>query len=520
MIVQSEATRGRRARLRRRRPRAVAQEVVGDPADPGRRGDRLCRRQPGHAQVQVGSAHPDRRPRERLPASGGREAGATATARSIQETVTSQVQLVLSRDLARQVIKDLKLGELPEFDPVLRGISPLRHVLTLVGLAKDPLTMTPEERVLEAYNERLTAYSGRQVAGHRRRVPVGRSGARRTRRQRGGGGLSRAPADGKAGPDPRREPVARRRDRRAAQARSPRPKPRSRSSAPRSNLFVGTNNTSLSNQQLGELNSQIGVARSQKADAESKAKAIREMLKSGQPIESADIINSELIRRLSEQRVTLRAQLAEQSSTLLDNHPRIKELKAQIADLDRQIRGEAERLVALARERRPHRRRAARVAQPASTSSSARRPPPTGRTWSCARSSAKPRRSATCSNPISPSIARRRRATASARCRRCAHHLARRGVQYAVFPQEAADRADRDAGDAVDRDRLRHHRRAAGRQCLSVRRLCGIGRAGRGRRSGTLPSQAVSAAIPRLAGTRWLKAEAAQEHFAVPEDDA
>ena len=32
------------------------------------------------------------------------------------------------------------------------------------------------------------------------------------------------------------------------------------------------------------------------------------------------------------------AQLAEQSSTLLDNHPRIKELRAQIADLDGQIR--------------------------------------------------------------------------------------------------------------------------------------------------------------------------------------
>ena len=81
---------------------------------------------------------------------------------------------------------------------------------------------------------------------------------------------------------------------------------------------------------------------SQKADAEAKAKMIREMLRSGQPIESSDILNSELIRRLAEQRVTLRAQLAEQSATLLDNHPRIIELKAQIADLNNQIRAEAE----------------------------------------------------------------------------------------------------------------------------------------------------------------------------------
>jgi Mrp family chromosome partitioning ATPase len=51
-----------------------------------------------------------------------------------------------------------------------------------------------------------------------------------------------------------------------------------------------------------------------------------------------------LIRRLSEQRVTLRGQLAEQSSTLLDGHPRIKELKAQLADLDRQLREEASKI--------------------------------------------------------------------------------------------------------------------------------------------------------------------------------
>ena len=112
----------------------------------------------------------------------------------------------------------------------------------------------------------------------------------------------------------------------------------------KTNLFIGTNNTSLSNQTLGESNRDLAAARSQKAELESKARVIRDMLKRGGALESADVVNSELIRRLNEQRVTLRAQLAEQSSTLLDNHPRIKELKAQINDLDRQIRDEAQRL--------------------------------------------------------------------------------------------------------------------------------------------------------------------------------
>jgi Mrp family chromosome partitioning ATPase len=92
---------------------------------------------------------------------------------------------------------------------------------------------------------------------------------------------------------------------------------------------------------MGELNTQLNNARALKSDAESKARLIREMLQSGRPIEASEVLNSELIRRLSEQRVTLRGQLAEQSSTLLDGHPRIKELKAQLADLDRQLREEA-----------------------------------------------------------------------------------------------------------------------------------------------------------------------------------
>ena len=111
------------------------------------------------------------------------------------------------------------------------------------------------------------------------------------------------------------------------------------------NLLVGTNNTTLSSQQLGELNSQVVSARGQKADSETRAKIIRDMLRKGESIEASDIVNSELVRRLSEQRGTLRAQLAEQSSQLLDGHPRIKELKAQIGDLDKQIRAEAEKLV-------------------------------------------------------------------------------------------------------------------------------------------------------------------------------
>ena len=75
-----------------------------------------------------------------------------------QEAVTSQVQLILSRDLAREVIRKLRLGERPEFDPVLAGPSLLRTLLSLTGFIRDPMEMTPEERVFKSYFDRLSAF--------------------------------------------------------------------------------------------------------------------------------------------------------------------------------------------------------------------------------------------------------------------------------------------------------------------------------------------------------------------------
>ena len=259
------------------------------------------------------------------------------------EAVTSQVQLLLSRDLARQIIKKNKLAELPEFDPVLRGISPVKSLLALFGIGRDPFSLTPEERVLDAYFDRFTAYAvdksrvvviefQSQDPDLAARIANSIADGYLVMQQNARQEQAKAASQWLSGEiDSLRKKVA--------DAESRVEDFRSKSS-----LFVGTNNTTLSNQQMGELNTQLNNARALKSDAESKARMIREMLQSGKPIESSEIFNSELFRRLSEQRVTLRAQLAEQSSTLLDGHPRIKELRAQLADLDGQIRDEASKI--------------------------------------------------------------------------------------------------------------------------------------------------------------------------------
>jgi len=260
------------------------------------------------------------------------------------EAVQSQVQIFQSRDLARKVARDLKLAEDKEFNSESAVHQIMSAFVSLVGFTREPSRKTVEERVLERYYERLTAYQvekSRVVAvdfqsenpelAARAANAIGaeflamQQQAKREAMKQAGLWLATEIEQLRA---------------RVAEAEAKVEEFRTRS-----NLYVGNNNNQLGTQSLGELNTQLVNARGQKADFEARARFIRDLLKSGKPIEAADITNSELIRRLAEQRVALRAQLAEQSSTLLPLHPRIKELNAQLGDLDIQIRVEAEKLV-------------------------------------------------------------------------------------------------------------------------------------------------------------------------------
>ena len=259
-----------------------------------------------------------------------------------EQAVQSQVQLVQSRDLARKVVRDLKLAERPEFEPAV-GWSLFYGPLSFVGLSRDLSRMSAEERVLERYYERLNIY------------PIDKSRVIVIEFQSQDPDLAAAVANKIADEYLALQQQAKREAMRQAgqwlaseidrlRSKVAEAEARVEEFRARSNLYLGPNNNTLNAQGLGEFNSALVLARSQKADLESKARTIRELLHSGRVVDATDVTSSELIRRLNEQRVTLRAQLAEQSSTLGPRHPRIKELKAQIADIEAQIRLEAEKL--------------------------------------------------------------------------------------------------------------------------------------------------------------------------------
>jgi uncharacterized protein involved in exopolysaccharide biosynthesis len=261
-----------------------------------------------------------------------------------EQAVASQVQVAMSRDLAREAVRRLNLVGNPEFDPLVHGIGPVRRLLILLGLASNPYDYPPEERVLEQFQERLLVYG----VGRSRVLAIEFRSRDPELAARGANLVADLYLDQQeaAKKDTARSastwlgPAIDQLRARVAQAEA-----KVEAFRARTGLLVGGANVTITAQQLSDLNAQLAQARSAQADAQAKARLIRDIIRSGRTAEIPDVANNELIRRLTEQSINLRAQLALETRTLLPQHPRIKELNAQLADLEMQIRAAAERTV-------------------------------------------------------------------------------------------------------------------------------------------------------------------------------
>jgi succinoglycan biosynthesis transport protein ExoP len=73
--------------------------------------------------------------------------------------VTSQVQVMRSRDVAEQVIDRLGLRDDPRFDSALEGMSPVQSVMVLLGLSDDPMLLSADERVYQEFDSGLSVFN-------------------------------------------------------------------------------------------------------------------------------------------------------------------------------------------------------------------------------------------------------------------------------------------------------------------------------------------------------------------------
>jgi polysaccharide biosynthesis transport protein len=259
------------------------------------------------------------------------------------EAVQSQIQLLTSRDLARRVVKTLDLQGNDEFDPLAKGMGATARVLVMLGLARDPTQSTPEDRILETFGDKLNVLSPTKT----RVLSIEFTSRNPDLAAKGANAVAEAYLEFQQ--DAKRERARGAANSLAAlvaqlRARVAEADADAERFRVKAGLLVGSNNTTINAQRLSDLNTQLSLSRSAQADAQAKARLLRDMLRRNRIGDIPDVANNEVIRRLQEQRVTLRAQLALESRTLLPGHPRIKELQAQLQDLDTQGRAVAERV--------------------------------------------------------------------------------------------------------------------------------------------------------------------------------
>jgi Mrp family chromosome partitioning ATPase len=67
-----------------------------------------------------------------------------------------EARLIASREFGRRAIKALDIDARPEFDPAAIGAGPVGAALVFLGLAPDPARISRDERILRAYEDRLS----------------------------------------------------------------------------------------------------------------------------------------------------------------------------------------------------------------------------------------------------------------------------------------------------------------------------------------------------------------------------
>lgn len=272
------------------------------------------------------------------------ETGEASNAVLDEVGVTSQVEVISSTDILKQVAKQLDLASRREFDEAASP-SLADWLLVIAGLKADPSEIPPEERVLKAFREKLNVYrveNSRVIVidfsseDPKLAAAVPNAIAKTYLKVQRDAKLA-SNSDATDWLEPEIADLSKRVKEAEARVADFRAK---------SDLLIGQNNQVLATQQLSEIATELSRVRAARAEADAKAESVRAVLKSGAGLDTLpDVLSSTLIQRLRERSAQLKADIADLSTTLLDNHPRIRGLRSQLADLERQIRQEAENVL-------------------------------------------------------------------------------------------------------------------------------------------------------------------------------
>ncbi|MGI9414288.1 MAG: GumC family protein, partial [Hyphomicrobiales bacterium] len=262
-----------------------------------------------------------------------------------QNEVVSQVQVLLSSDLARKVIKDLDLARYADFrSAAAEDSSGLSNLFGLIGQSTPPSRETVEQRLLDRYFKRLSVYPVTQsrvivieftasdpAVAAKVANTIAATYVQATREVKYS--AAKSAMTWLAGEIGRLRQTVAISEAAVEEFRA------------RKGLFR-TDRTTLNAQELAGVNSQIILASAARSEAQARARSIRDLLKKHGGIgSSSDVLRSTVIQRLREQQVTLQRTYADLQTTYLPSHPRMQRLQAEIDDFSRQIRSEALKVV-------------------------------------------------------------------------------------------------------------------------------------------------------------------------------
>ncbi len=261
-----------------------------------------------------------------------------------EQGVATQVQIISSNEILKQVAEKLGLSQRPEFDEA-SNMSYLSHLLVLVGLKNDPTDIPVDERVLKKMREKLNVFGVEKTriiaiefSSEDPKLAAAIPDAIAAAYIAGQGAAksesNTAAADFLAPEIADLSKQVRDAEAKVAAYRG------------QSDLLMGGNNAVLATQQLAELSTELSRVRANRAAAEGTADSVRKALQNGGSLDSLpEVLSSDLIQRLRERQAELRANIADLSTTMLDNHPRVRAAKSQLADLDAQICNEAQKIM-------------------------------------------------------------------------------------------------------------------------------------------------------------------------------
>ncbi|MBB5572123.1 MULTISPECIES: GumC family protein [Rhizobium] len=259
--------------------------------------------------------------------------------------IASQVQILQSADLIKQVITNLKLYERPEFDAATKS-SAFSDILVMLHLKKSPLDKAPEERMLDAFTNKLQVYqiNSSRVIGisFTSRDPDLAASVPNAMAQVYLSMQSGAKLDSNSEATRWLEPeIANLRnkvneaEKKVADYRSA------------NGLLQTSDNNTFATQQLADISGQLAQVRGERANAEARAQAVRNALATGRSTDTlADVSSSQTIQRLKATESSLESQISDLSTTLMEGHPRLKSLRAQLADIRQQIDRETKKILA------------------------------------------------------------------------------------------------------------------------------------------------------------------------------